>query len=142
MNFRPFGGIRICRAQSESEIAFRVEAEQNLRSKYAVGTYTNKDTINEILRHQFVFYSKILAELIPSIASLHFVEFLLFQYGESSKVEFTVYREGKLNVHDRADWVAIGPIFLQTLKHFIQPPLQLPPLKQPAASKTYHPPPL
>ncbi len=137
MNFRPFGGIRIFRPQTESEIAFRVEAEQNLRSKYAVGTYTNKDTINEILRHQFVFYSKILAELIPSIASLHFVEFLLFQYGESSKVEFTVYREGKLNVHDRADWVAIGPIFRRAVKYLIELAVQLAPEEQPAASEDY-----
>lgn len=137
MNFRPFGGIRICRPQTESEIALRIEAEQNLRSKYAVGAYTNKDTINEILRHQFGFYSDILAETIPSIASLHFVEFLLFQYGESSKVELTLYRGGKLNARDRADWVAIGPTFRRAVEYLIELAVQLAPEEQPAASEDY-----
>ena len=135
MNFRPFGGIRIFRPRTESEIAFRIEAEQNLRSKYAVGTYTNKDTINEILRHQFGFYSNIVAETIPSIASLHFVDFLLFQYGESSKVEFTVYRGGKLNARDRAEWAAIGPVFRRAVNYLIELAVQLAPEEQPAASE-------
>jgi hypothetical protein len=137
MNFRPFGGIRIFRPQAESEIALRIEAEQNLRSKYSVGVYTNKDTINEILRHQFAFYSKILAETIPSIASLYFLDFLLFQYGEASKVEFTLYRGGKLNARDRADWVAIGPTFRRAVKYLIELAVQLAPQVQPAASEDY-----
>jgi hypothetical protein len=135
MNFRPFGGIRIFRPQDESEIALRIKAEQNLRSKYSVGVYTNKDTINEILRHQFAFYSKILAETIPSIASLHFVDFLLFQYGEASKVEFTLYRGGKLNARDRADWETIGPTFRRAVKYLIELAVQHAPQEQPGASE-------
>lgn len=137
MNFRPFNGIRIFRPQTESEFALRIEAEQNLRSKYAVGAYTHNKTINEILRHQFGFYSKILAETIPSIASLHFVEFLLFQYGESSEVEFILYRGGKLNARDRAYWVTSGPIFRRAVKYLIELAVQLAPEEQPAASEDY-----
>jgi hypothetical protein len=59
MNFRPLGGMRIFRPQTESKFPLRIETEENLRFKYSVGMYTDKDTSNEILSHQFVFYSKI-----------------------------------------------------------------------------------
>jgi hypothetical protein len=58
LNLESFRGIEVYRPRYSSEVKLRIESELHLRSRFSSGTYSDPQKINEILLHQFDFYSK------------------------------------------------------------------------------------
>src|SRR4030042_4619790 len=108
LNLEKFAGIPIYRPRYSSEVKSRIEAEMNLRSKFAPGTYSDPAIINSILQHQFACFSKKLRDLIPKVASRHFMEFILFQFDQASLIE-DLHKQGNLTQYDAVRWGEVSP---------------------------------
>lgn len=116
MNLRKFGGIEIFRPKVSSEIAMRYEAQKHLFSKFQSGKYTDPETINQIIQHQFSFYFEKLTKYIEIIAQKDFLHFLLFQYDKSSEID-SLYKARELNKDEERKWLKTGSIFRRTIKY-------------------------
>lgn len=110
-----FGNVKIFRPRRISEIRIREKAENNLRAMFSEGIYTSSQEINLILQHQFKFYSKILEDLLPRIASRHFMEFILFQFDQTALIE-KLYKEKQLPSEKDTRWKELGSVFRRTVK--------------------------
>lgn len=119
MNFEEFGGVKIYRPKSSSEIVMRYAAQKHLFSKFRPGNYEDAKAINEILQHQFSFYFEKLNQYIQVIAQEDFLHFLLFQYDESAKID-NLYKARALSSSEESNWAAVGPIFRRTIKYLAE----------------------
>lgn len=119
MRFEEFGNIQIFRPRLSSEVELRVKAEKHLRSKYAVGKYTDKETINEILQHQFSFFTDLLEQLLTVIASLDFLKFLLLEYDKTAQID-RLYKSNQLNEEEKARWAELGPKLRRAAKYLAE----------------------
>ncbi len=91
----------------------REREELHLRKKFQIGIYTDKSEINEILKSQFQFYSRILDASIIKLNPRTWLPFILFQYELSGKLTGRL-KEKNLNKSDYYYWRNNGPIFRQT----------------------------
>jgi len=134
LNLENFGGIEIYRPLYSSEVRLRNESEFHLRSKFSSGIYSDPQQINEILRHQFEFYSKKFEDSIPKLASRHFIEFVLFEFDQASLIEGK-YKYGKLSREEVDRWAQIGPWFRRAAKYLAERVVLLQPEEAPDAPK-------
>jgi hypothetical protein len=118
MNLENFGGVKLFRPRASSEVKWRIDAEDHLRSKFTSNEYAG-ETINLILQHQFSFFEKNLETLLPRIASQDFLSFLLFQYDESVNVN-EAHKSGTLSQEESKRWGKLGPIFRRAIKYLIE----------------------
>lgn len=114
-----FQDFQIFRPGNSVELEILNTSETHLRSKYSVGRYTKKEEINEILQHQFKFYEQLLADLLPSIASRDFLEFVLYQYETAAKIE-DLYKGNKLNNVESRQWLLINKTFRRAAKYLAE----------------------
>ncbi len=119
MNVEYFGGIELYRPRISTEDKVRKKTEPHIRSLYPTGKYTNKNDINAILQHKFKFYSDRLSKLFPSIASLHLLEFLLFQYDQATTIN-ELYKQKKLTSTENQRWSSLGPKFRRCIKYLAE----------------------
>ncbi|MBC7971890.1 MAG: hypothetical protein H7Z11_17500 [Verrucomicrobia bacterium] len=101
------------------EVKLRIESEFHLRSKFSSGIYSNSQKINEILLHQFKFYSKKFEDTIPKLASRHFMEFVLFEFDQASLIE-EKYKHGQLSGEEVGKWTQIGSLFRRSAKYLAE----------------------
>lgn len=119
MNVEYFGGIELYRPRISTEYKVRKKTEPHIRSLYPTGKYTKKNDINAILQHKFKFYSDRLSKLFPSIASLHLLEFLLFQYDQATTIN-ELYKQKKLTSAENQRWSSLGPKFRRCIKYLAE----------------------
>lgn len=131
-NFEKFGEIEIYRPRYSSEIKLRIESETHLRSKFQSGSYFNPEEINQILQHQFSFYSKKFDEIIPKLASHHLIEFILFEFDKASVVK-EKYNHGQLSQKETARWSELGSKFRRAAKFLAERVVLLQPDEVPDA---------
>jgi len=131
-NFEEFGGIQVYRPRYSSEIKLRIESEAHLRFKFDSGVYTDLQEINQILLHQFSFYSKKFDEIIPKLASRHLIEFILFEFDQASIIEGN-YKHGKLNYKETERWSKLGSKFRRAAKFLAERVVLLQPDEAPDA---------
>jgi hypothetical protein len=128
--FEEFGGIRLFRPSVEAEIEVRSEVETELRKKHASGKYTDASTINGILQDFYNLYDEMLKELLPQIASRHFMEFALAQYDKSCEIP-----SKSLSDQERERWAELGPVYRRAIKYLAECTVMLAPDEAPTASK-------
>lgn len=119
-NREVFGGTAIYRPTPESELAVRQEAEAALRKDVAAGTYTKKDEINAILQKHFAFYDEMLKKVIPQIASLAVMDFVLGQYDISFEVNKKYDKAQIIDLSERERWRKLGPDFRRAAKYLAE----------------------
>jgi len=85
--FERFGGIDIFRPGWRATIMLRNEAEAHFRSVFKPGEYVGREIVNRALQHHFGFYANKLSDILPSIASRDYIEFVLHQYEQSVLVD-------------------------------------------------------
>lgn len=119
MYFEQIGGVRIFRPRASHEIEVRTQAEQNLRSAYEVGKYTDRDGINQILHHQYAFFTNLLEQVLPQIASLDFLIFVLAEYEGTAKID-RLYKSGDLDSNDKMRWAELGPVVRRAIKYLAE----------------------
>jgi hypothetical protein len=134
LNLESFGGIEIYRPRYSSEVKLRLESECHLRSKFSSGIYSDPQEINEILRHQFEFYSKKFEDTIPKLASRHFIEFVFFEFDQSSLIE-EQYKHGQLSEEEVDRWKQTGSWFRRAAKYLAERIVLLQPEEAPDAPK-------
>lgn len=115
MNIEKIGHHKIYRPSPQVEVNFRILAEKNMRDNYQEGKHTDKNIINSILKHQFEFYSRILEEELPKIASRHFIEFVLHQFDQASLIE-DAHKNYELSKDESIRWKDLGPNFRRAVK--------------------------
>jgi len=108
-----FGGIDLYRPRRENELLWSARAAAQMRSLFAAGEYTDANTINAVLKSQFQFYAAQLEKVIPQLASLQYMAFLLHQYDQASLIDETI--EG-LGEPKRAQWRELERVFRRTAK--------------------------
>lgn len=131
-NSERFEDIEIYRPRYSGELKVRIESEAHLRSEFLPDIYSDPEEINKILLHQFAFYSKKLEEIIPKLASRHFIEFILFQFDQASDVE-EKYKHGHLTEKEMFKWGELGPKFRRTVKYLAERVVLLQPDEVPDA---------
>lgn len=116
---KEIGGVTLLRPRTDSESQFRAYAEDHLRSKYDVGTYSDASEINSILRWQFEFLNGELQNTIKHLSSRSLITFLLSQYDATCKIR-AIYQGGKLSEPDRQYWERQGPTIRRSIKHLCE----------------------
>ena len=119
MHLRPLGGVNVHRPRVEAEVRVRQKAESSLLAKHAAGTYTDPKQINEILHGQFRFFDSELKQTIPMLGSRAFMEFVLFQYDQSCKVD-AQSKKGALSSADSEYWLGMGHRWRRALKYLAE----------------------
>lgn len=130
INFEEIGGIEIFRPRASNEVKVRIEAEKNLRSEFGVGRYTDRETINQILLHQFGFYINFLEQLLPTLASLDFLTFLLAEYDTTAEID-RLYKNNQLNDNDKERWADLGPTVRRAIKYLAERVILFQPVELP-----------
>ncbi len=134
LNFENFADIQIYRPRSSSELKIRLESEFHLRSKFDTGVYTDPKEINQVLLHQFEFYSQKFNEIIPKLASLDLIEFILSEYDKASNIEHK-YKNGELNQEETTIWKEFGSKLRRVAKYLCERVVLLQPNKPVATSE-------
>lgn len=134
MQLHTISGIEVFRPRLDTESLIRREAERHLRDGYSCGTYSDPAKINGILQHQFGFFHRLLGERLPDLASRHIVEFLLHQYGQTSKIELQ-YKKGNLSAQDVGAWNRWGPTMRRGVKYLAERVALLEPGEAPRAAE-------
>ena len=119
MNFEEIGGIKIFRPRASNEVKLRIDAEKNLRSEFGVEKYTDKQTINRILQRQFGFFINSLDQLLPTVASLDFLTFLLAEYDKTSEID-RLYKSNQLDNNDKERWADLGRTVRRAIKYLAE----------------------
>ena len=114
-----FQGIEIFRPSSIAELEIREASEDHLRCDFKVGRYVGRNEVNPILQHQFKFYERLLDELLPSIASRDFLEFVLYEYEIASKIE-SLFKDAKLTNAEAQKWLLINKSFRRAAKYLAE----------------------
>jgi len=118
-NFERFWDIEIYRPRHSGELKLRLESEAHLRSAFSPGIYSAPEEINKILLHQFAFYAKKFENIIPKLASHHFIEFALFQFDQASVIE-DKYKHGELSNNEASRWRELGSTFRRSVKYLVE----------------------
>lgn len=134
LNFENFADIQIYRPRFSSELKLRLESEFYLRSKFDTGVYTEPKEINQILLHQFEFYSQKLNEIIPKLASRSLIEFVLSEYDKASNIE-QKYKHGGFKQEEIDRWKEFGSKFRRAAKYLCERVVLLQPDKPVETSK-------
>jgi len=119
MSLEKIGDVKIFRPRLSSEVELRIEAEKNLRSNYRTGRYTDRKSINEILQHQFGFFTNLLEQLHPTVASLELLEFLLAVYDKTAEID-RLYKNNELNEKEKERWAELGPTVRRAIKYLAE----------------------
>lgn len=119
-NREVFGGTALYRPNLQAELAVRQEAEAALRKDVKVGIYTKKDDINAILQKHFAFYDEMLKRVIPQIASLAVMDFVLVQYDISFEVNSKYEKVQVIDLSEREKWRKLGPNFRRAAKYLAE----------------------
>lgn len=119
MQLHKISGIDVFRPRLETESLIRREAERHLRCGYSCGTYSDPAKINAILQHQFEFFHRLLGERLPHLASRDCIEFLLHQYGETSRIEHQ-RKKGNLCGQDLEAWSRWGATMRRGVKYLAE----------------------
>lgn len=135
LNFEEIGGIEIFRPRYPTEVEVRTEAERHLRCEFSVGRHTDGETINRILQYQFAFYTHFLDQLLPILASLDFLKFLLAEYDKTSEID-GLYKNNQLNSTDKKRWAFLGPILRRAIKYLAERVILFGQEELPAATNT------
>lgn len=114
LNYETIGSVDILRPSPKTRMLIREKAEAHLRTKYSPGTYTDKQTCNEILQHIFKFYEAELERVVQLVATSRWVGELLFQYEESGRVS-QAYKRNELSKSDHQYWSSIGAVHRQSI---------------------------
>ena len=130
MSIKVFANIEIYRPSNLSEARIRNESEAHLRSKFNVGLYSEAKDINNILQHQFEFYSKKFKHIIPKLASRNFIEFVLWQFDQASIIE-QKYKVNQLSNWEKSQWKELGSIFRRATKYLAESIVLLQPKETP-----------
>lgn len=117
INFEQFGSRRIFRPAPEVEAWIREAAEKHLRSRFEPGDYQGRDRANEVIKHQFQFYEKLLNNALPNLLERGSVEFLLSQFDEASEL---LHGNGILDLAERERWLRIEPFFKRGIKYLVE----------------------
>jgi hypothetical protein len=131
-NLERFGDIEIYRPRYSGEVNLRIESESHLRSKFLPGLYSDQKKINEILLHQFKFYSKKFEYVIPKLASRNLMEFVLFEFDQASAIEGK-YKHGQLSKKEAGRWKQLGSVFRRAAKYLAERIVLLQPEEVPDA---------
>lgn len=113
------GGVDIFRPRPESDAAIRRKAEPNLRVKFAAGTYTDVKDVQAILHEQVAFFGDRFDDLITKLASRDLLEFVLWQYDETGRLD-ELRKEGRLKGEALRAWTNIGPTYRRALKYMAE----------------------
>lgn len=119
MYLEAFGDVEVFRPRLEAEFEVRAAAERHLRARFDTGEYRDKDDINLILQHNFGFYSSLLEQLLPPIASIDFLKFVLFQFELYTQVD-QLQRIARLNRSQDERWSSIGPNLRRAAKYLAE----------------------
>lgn len=119
MYLETFGDVEVFRPRLVTELEVRAAAERHLRSRFNVGRYREKDEINSILQHNFAFYCGVLEQLLPRIASIHFLKFVLFQFEQYTRVD-RLHGRRELNHAQDWRWSSIGPNLRRAAKYLAE----------------------
>lgn len=114
LNYETIGSVDILRPSPQTRMSIREKAEAHLRDKYYPGTYTDRQTCNEILQHVFKFYETELERVVQLVATSRWVGELLFQYDESGRVS-QAYKRNELSKSDHHYWGSIGAVHRQSI---------------------------
>jgi hypothetical protein len=136
MYLEAFGEVEIFRPRLAAELEVRAAAEKHLRRRFEVGIYSDKDQINTILQHNFAFYRDVLEEVIPQIASIHFLKFVLYQFEQYARVD-QLQRNGVLNRDRDERWSSIGPNLRRGAKYLAERICFIRPDEAPHARQEY-----
>jgi hypothetical protein len=117
INFAQFGSRKIFRPAPEVEAWIRTGAEKHLRSRFQPGEYQGRDRANEVIKHQFQFYERLLNNALPSLLERGSVEFLLSQFDEASEL---LHGNGILDLAEREKWRRIEPFFKRGIKYLVE----------------------
>jgi hypothetical protein len=134
MQFESFNDIQIFRPSFSSELELHQQSEVHLRSRFSIKRYDDKNEINSILQHQFDFYSRVLKELLPLVASRNYLEFVLHQFDLAAQVEQS-YKSETLNKDEEERWAEIGPVFRRSAKYIAEQIVLLPHSQEPIAER-------
>lgn len=126
MRFEQVEDARIFRPRTITEFQIRQDAEAHLRSRYDVGQYAGAAEVNDILHHVFAYYEESLSTSLPQIASVSLLNFLLYQYDESAKVE-SLRKGAQLQEEELGWWRPLGPIFRRAIKYLAERVIMLDP---------------
>lgn len=135
MHLERFNDVEIFRPRLTSELEIEAASESHLRSKFAVKKYIDRDEVNSIIKHQYSFYSGILGELLPSVASRHLMEFLLHEYDQYSKINQR-HQAGLLSEEESAKWMELGSVLRRAVKYLAERVVLLHPDEAPEADET------
>lgn len=114
---QPYGPKRIFRPRREIVAFLQAEAKFSLGQRFKPGSYVGKDQANPIIKNLFQFYDQKLREFIPLIASRDLVDFLLFQYDETTDI---LHGNGILDLNERRDWQHVEPLFRRAIKYIVE----------------------
>jgi hypothetical protein len=135
MYLERFNGVEIFRPRLTSELEIEAASESHLRSKFAVKKYVSRDEVNSIIQHQFSFYSGILGELLPPLASRHLMEFLLHEYDQYAIITQR-HQAGLLSEEESVKWMELGSILRRAVKYLAERVVLLHPDEAPQADET------
>lgn len=133
-HFEKFGPYKIYRPSPASDRAIRSKIEPLLKGSFAPGLYTTKQDVSAILFKQVEIFGDRFDSLIPELASIGLLEFLVWQYDLSGKVD-DLLGKGKLTAQEAERWHALGPTFKRTLKYMAERITMLAPDSQTSETK-------
>ena len=119
MHREDFGRNAIFRPRPASELHVRLQAEDHMRSRFAVGRYEGAEKVNPILQHQYEFFSEMLTTRIALIALEDFLDFVLHQYDQSTAINQDTMN-GRLSKAETERWQHVGPRFRRVAKYLAE----------------------
>jgi hypothetical protein len=115
--FERFGETDIFRPSSSVEHAIRQRAIEHLFARFSPGEYRGAAAANAVIQHQFTFYERLIKPVLPRLAVLDAVDFLLFQYDQANRI---LHGRDLLDLRERERWMWIEPIFKRAIKYLIE----------------------
>ncbi len=134
LHFEKFGLYKIYRPSPASDRAIRSKIEPLLKASFAPGLYTTKEDVSAILFKQVEIFGDRFDSLIPELASIGLLEFLLRQYDLSGKVDDLLGKE-TLTAQEADRWRALEPTYKRTLKYMAERITMLAPDSQTSETK-------
>lgn len=119
MHFEWIGGVKIYRPRPQSDSAIRRKAESSLREKFEPGIYNEVSQTQAILHRQVDFFGSRFDELITSLASRSFLEFVLWQYDQCGIVE-NRRKQGELSGEALRRWTNVNHLYPRALKYIAE----------------------
>jgi hypothetical protein len=118
-NFEKFGRFEIFRPRPLSEVKLRIDAEKHLRQRYSEGIYRDGIQVNEILQYRFDFFNSEFSRLLPQVASIDFLFFVLDQFDQSHEVAER-FKRFELSAREMARWNDLGSWLRRSIKYLAE----------------------